>query len=143
MMSPEDGVGRAQSNARFPTPDRSNQKRQLGSPDRDGVLDFGYYVGNLSQDGRPIFAERWRQDEAQMVTFFMSTEGIESFDRPEFENLLEDENLVNFVPGQPKFAAPAKWIDAKGNEMWSVNVVLGDTESTFANSSLDFVPYSS
>lgn len=113
----------------FPKVDRSNFKPHALKGD-DGILDIASDEGVLS-DGRPYRVEFWCQDQVSCLTFFMSTRGIENADRAYFLRLLKAHNLLEFTNSSQTYLTPAKWVDAAGNEMWSVNAVIGDEAHTY------------
>jgi hypothetical protein len=54
--------------------------------------------------------------------------------------LLETENLIKFKPGR-WYQEARKITDPWGNEMWSLNVVVGDDEDTFVEGAVRLLPY--
>ncbi len=75
-----------------------------------------------------------------MVTFHFSTIDLENLTKEDFEKLLAAENLVRFKPGE-RYLAFKKRLDPSGNELWSVNVVVGDDEETFVEDTILFKAY--
>jgi hypothetical protein len=55
--------------------------------------------------------------------------------------LLAAENLVKFKPDK-RYIATTKIIDPSGNEMWAVNVAVGDEDDLFVEDSIPFKTYS-
>ena len=125
---------------KFPTPDRSKQ-RVCFTKDEDGVIDIGWCDGVLS-DGRSFRAEMWAQDQVSLLTFFFSIVGIEHLDAETIRGLVQFEGLVSFVENGPQYCTPRKFFDDAGNEVWSVNIVVGDDENTFVSKSIPIFPYS-
>ena len=76
-------------------------------------------------DGRPYRIECWAQDQITCVTVFMSTEGLETYSKAQFVELLEKEHIVWWKPDAMKSAYAVLRTDASGNSIWSVNVVIG------------------
>ena len=107
-----------------PKPDRSNYKPNRTMTAENDQIDIGWNEGFMS-DGRPYRIECWAQDQITCVTVFMSTEGLETYSNAQFVELLEREGIVWWKDGARKSAAAAPLIDASGNPMWSVNVVIG------------------
>jgi len=127
------------TNPEYPVPDRSNYvPNPSKSPENDQV-DIGWNEGTLS-DGRPFRMECWAQDQVTMLTIFMSARGIEDVDDAFFADLLEREGLVRFQPGR-RYVSAARWHDVAGNDLWSVNVVVGDDEGVFVSDSLPLRKY--
>jgi hypothetical protein len=83
-------------------------------------------------DGRPYRAEYWAHEQVSSMTFFLSTKGMESYSNQQFIELLEREKLLAWRPGGFKSAYAMPFTDPSGNDMWPVNVVVGDDEQTFA-----------
>jgi hypothetical protein len=98
----------------------------------DEPLDIGWAEGVLS-DGRPYRIECWADDGVTMVTYFVSSKGIEEADDDELTQLLEREGILAFAPG-PKHVSASRLRDPSGNDMWSINIVVGDDEDTFVSS---------
>ncbi len=123
----------------YPAPDRGNHKPNLDpTPDKD-YLDVGWNGGILS-DGRPFRVEYWYWDEVSVLTYFMSTRGIEDVTDGYFKELLVDEGLITFVHQDPILKAK-KIKDASGNEMWSINVAVGDRDELFVSGDLPIKRY--
>ncbi len=69
-----------------------------------------------------------------MLTYFFSSRGLETYSDDQFASLLESEGLVRFLDTRRYVSAmPVK--DAAGNDMWSVNVVVGDEDETYISDS--------
>lgn len=115
-----------------PKPDRSNSPPNLVKTDENQVLDIGWNEGFLT-DGRPYRGEYWAQEQVSSVTFFLSTKGMERFTNQQFIELLEREKLLAWRPGGFKSAYAMPFTDPSGDDMWTVNVVVGDDEQTFAD----------
>ncbi len=64
-----------------------------------------------------------------MITFFFSTVGLENTSKEEMERLLVSEDLIKFKLGR-RSVRVEKIKDASANEMYSVNVMVGDDEET-------------
>lgn len=118
----------------FPAPDRSDFQPKHAA-DRADHVDIGYAVGELA-DGRPFRAELWAQDGVTVLTFFMSTQGIQHSSKQDLYCLLESNNLVEFLDSDNRSLGVGVLADASGNEMFSLNVVIGDEDGLFANSSV-------
>jgi len=125
---------------KFPIPDRSKQTVHL-TKDDDGVIDIGWCDGVLS-DGRAYRAEMWAQDQISLLTIFFSTIGMEEFDAEQIRRLIQIEGLVSFVENGQQHCTALKFTDDAGNEVWSVNVVVGDEEKSFLTKSIPIFPYS-
>ena len=123
-----------------PKPDRSDHQPNLAKTAANPVLDLGWNEGFLS-DARPYRVEFWAEDQVSSVTFFMSTSGIENMSKAQFADLLEREQLIAYRPDSRRSAFAVPVTDASGNSVWSVNVVVGDDEQTFADVLVAIRPY--
>lgn len=125
----------------YPRPDRSTFKPSFRkTAENDDVLDIGWQEGVLS-DGRPFRGEYWCQDQVSTITFFLSRMGLENATDADFQQLLETEGLLRFKPGKARYVIARPFVDSAGNEMWSINVVVGDEDDTFIESGLPIERY--
>jgi hypothetical protein len=123
----------------YPRPVRSDQERHfVKTPDND-VLDIGWDEGVLS-DGRPYVAEFWCQDQVSLLTFFFSRHGLEEESNESLKELLVREGLVAFESAE-QFVVARPCRDASGNDLWSVNIVVGDEDSTFVRDNIPLRRY--
>lgn len=113
----------------YPRPDRSAFTPNFRKSDENPAVDIGWAEGTL-KDGRPYRAECWAEDGLTSLTFFLSTIGLEALTDADFAALLEGEGLLRFT-GEGRYVAACPLTDSSGNDMWSVNVVVGDDETTF------------
>ena len=113
----------------YPKPDRSNTKPNRTKTAERPALDIGWDEGVLS-DGRPYRVECWAEDGITSLTYFFSTWGIETYTNAQFVELLEREGLVRWI-SDFRSAGAMPFTDAGGNDMWSVNLVVGDDERIY------------
>lgn len=113
----------------YPRPDRSTFKPNFHKSAENPALDIGWAEGTL-KDGRPYRAECWAEDGLTSLTFFLSTIGLQTLSDAGFAELLDAEGLLRFT-GEERYVAARTLTDSSGHDMWSVNVVVGDDESTF------------
>ena len=113
-------------------PDRSDITPNFTKSAENPALDLGWNEGLLS-DGRPYRMESWAEDQVSSVTFFISTSGLENYSNAQFADLLEREQLLRYRSGGRRSAYAMPCTDASGNSLWSVNVVIGDDDATFAD----------
>src|SRR5690348_2298215 len=125
----------------FRLPNRSKQ-RVRRKKDDDGVIDIGWCEGVLS-DGRGFRAELWAQDQIDMLTIFFSAEGLADLDQQGLQALVVREQLVAFVDAATTFCEGRKYVDDAGNELWSVNIVVGADRGTYVGDTVPFFPYTS
>ena len=124
----------------YPMPDRSQQTVQHVK-DEDDVIDIGWCEGVMS-DGRAFRAEMWARGGISMLTVFVSTIGIADLDQEQIKALMVAEGLVSFREGAPEHCEARKATDDAGEEMWSVNIVVGDEDGTFIDGSVPIFPHS-
>ena len=84
----------------YPKPNRTNHRPSLDAGLGKDYQDLGWNRGVLS-DGRPFRVEYWCWDEVAVLTFFMSTKGMENATDDYFRQLLVDEGLLTFVSAKP------------------------------------------
>jgi len=76
-----------------------------------------------------------------MVTFFFSTQGLETSTEAQLMEVLKQHGLIK--PLNDKIYVTAMPMsDASGNDMWSVNIVVGDENQVFLEDKLKLRPYS-
>ena len=114
----------------YPKPDRSTFKPNRTKTAENPALDIGWDEGFLS-DGRPYRAEAWAEDQATMLTYLFSVRGLETYSNEQLANLLEAEGLIHFRDAQRRYVSAMPITDAAGNDMWSVNVVVGSEDDTY------------
>src|SRR5262245_55424157 len=116
----------------YPKPDRSNRRPNF-------ALDIGWDEGRLS-DGRPFRVEMWAQDRISYMKCFFSALGLEHLGGSELQQFLERECLVRFRSDK-RYAGGRLMIDASGNQMWEVNVVIGDEDDLYVDCDFRLKPY--
>jgi hypothetical protein len=124
----------------FPVPDRSRQPVRM-LKDENGMIDIGWCEGVLS-DGRAFRAEMWAQDQVSSLTIFFSTLGLEALEPDEICSLVAQEGLVSFEEGAESYCASDKYVDNSGQELWSVNIVVGVEQQTFVRDTVPIFGYS-
>ena len=58
------------------------------------------------------------------------------------KHFVEKEGLVTFKKSGPNYCQAALFRDDGGNQVWSVNIVVGDEDGTFVDNSIPIFPYS-
>ena len=119
----------------YPKPDRSNQTQNFVKSEENEAIDLAWGEGFLS-DSRPYRVECWAEFQVTMLTFFFSTAGMENYSDLMFKELLSKEKLIQFVTNTPIISAMS-FTDPSGNEMWSVNVVIGNEDGLLARDSVN------
>src|SRR5689334_5842349 len=113
----------------YPKPDRSDFVPNFHKTEDNDVLDIGWAEGVLS-DGRPYRLECWCQDQLTCQTLFLSSIGLEDLEEGGVVALLEREKLTQFT-STDKHVTARPFRDPSGNDLLSINIVVGDDESTF------------
>lgn len=86
--------------------------------------EMGEHNGILS-DGRPYKVEIWSESEYIFITFFFSTEDIETIETYEIEQLLKPQLDYYKVPKEEQSKPDISIIhDESGNRLWSVTYIL-------------------
>jgi hypothetical protein len=127
---------------KYPLPDRSGYTPNFEKTPENEVLDIAWQEG-LLKDGRPFRGELWVQEHISSVTFFFSTAGLEKYTREDFIRMVQEENLQTFrsVSDDQRFLHAQKIVDYSGNEMWSINVIVGDEDEQYTDGGQVFNPY--
>jgi hypothetical protein len=123
----------------YPKPDRSNIIPNFVKTPENDALDLGWAEGVLS-DGRPFRAECWAQDQITMLTLFFSVMDLENHTDQMFKDMLVKENLIEFV-GDKAILQATTIKDIVGNDMWSVNIVIGTEDGLYARDSVGLKSY--
>lgn len=126
----------------LPKPDRSDLAPNRVKTADNSAVDVGWNEGVLS-DGRPFRVEAWSEDGVTTMTYFLARTGLEGLSGEAAAHLLEREGLLTFRSGVKRSAYPVPVLDASGHELWSLNVVIGDEDGTFAEDHVPLRPYES
>lgn len=124
---------------KYPRPDRSDFQPNFKKTAENDVLDIGWAEGILS-DGRPYRFECWCQDQLTCVTIFLPRADLEGLDDDACQSLLEKEGLLQF-PFEERYLTVLDFEDASGHALYSVNIVIGDEDGTFATGGPTLSPY--
>ncbi len=76
-----------------------------------------------------------------MVTFFFSTQGLETSTVAQLMEILKDNCLIKPLNAKV-YATAMPMSDATGNDLWSVNIVVGDENQAYFADRLMLRPYS-
>ena len=96
----------------------------------DPVYNIGWDTG-LLPGNRPYFLECWATCGITMLTYFLSTIGMEDTKAADLISMLESENLFRILDPENSRTEVQRFADESGNEFFSVNVVCGDEEGTY------------
>jgi hypothetical protein len=126
---------------KYPRPDRSGFKPNFEKTPENKALDIAWQEGAL-RDGRPFRGEFWVHDHISSITFFFSTVGLEEYTRDDFIRMVQEEGLQSFKFEDRRYLHAEKIIDHSDNEMWSINVIVGDESDQFTDGGQVFGRYS-
>ena len=90
----------------------------------DKEVNIGWDAGLVGAD-RPYFLECWASNGITMLTYFVSTEGMENATTEDLVKLLTDAHLFRLLDPENPRTAVMKFEDDSGNEFFSVNVTAG------------------
>lgn len=108
---------------------------------RYGETDIGWNAG-LLLDSRPFFAECWAKDGMTMMTFYLSTRGIEDYSGDDVIRLIHESGFFHFKePGQRGFEA-LKFNTSKGEEFFSVTIPVGFDDAPALLEGAPILPWS-
>lgn len=102
-------------------------------------MDLAWAEG-VFRDGRPYRKEFWAQDQLSLLTFFFSSAGLEGLDDNQLGQLLVREGLIQFN-SEERYCAGLPLVDDSGNDMWSVNIVVGNEDKVYVEDRRDMSPY--
>lgn len=124
----------------YPKPDRSNNTVNNYKTEEKPYIDIGWDEGFFS-DARPYRAECWAEDGCTMLTFFFSTNGLETASQSQLVELLEKEGLIEFT-SEESYVGAMPITDGSENDMWSVSIVVGDDDNLYVKDRVKLRPYS-
>ncbi len=110
----------------------SHAWRQFPSREKN-TYDPEYNVGwdaGILEGNRPYFAECWATSGITMLTYFVSTEGMEGRSREELLGMLEAAGLVR-VKDMTKPRTEVVVIQDDGRPFYSINIVVGIEDETY------------
>ena len=98
----------------------------------DKEVNLGWDTG-LLDGNRPYFLEGWATNGITMLTYFVSTIGIEDATTEELVKMLTDAGLFRLYDPEHPRTSVMKFEDDSGNEFFSVNVTVGVEDETYLN----------
>ena len=90
----------------------------------DKEVNIGWDTGLLEPD-RPYFMECWATCGITMLTYFVSTKGIEDASTEDLVRMLTEAGLFRVVDPKGPGTMVMKFEDDHGNEFYSINVTVG------------------
>lgn len=122
-MKPIEFLEHYRNNTRFYLPMIDHERKYWPKrTDNLGDINLGWDCGAIGR--RPYFLECWSGDHITMITFFLSTIGIEHYRAEDLERMLIDAGLYSKKEGY-KGASVMAVIDSNNNQFFSVNIVVG------------------
>ncbi|RKM59177.1 hypothetical protein D6855_09720 [Butyrivibrio sp. CB08] len=104
-----------------------------------GDINIGWDCGSLGR--RPYFLECWSGNHVTMITFYISTIGIEDYTVEDIEKLLIGSGLYSKKDGYKK-PGVVTINDSNNNEFFSVNIVVGVEDEEAVIDGAIIYPYS-
>ena len=105
----------------------------------DPEYNLGWDTG-LVEGNRPYFMECWVSNGITMITFFISTKGIENASTEDLVKLLTAAGLFRlYDPDNPRTSV-MKYEDDSENEFFSINVIVGMENETYLDGGMMY-PY--
>ena len=103
-------------------PDKDMGTEWYNDPEYNLGWDTGLLDGN-----RPYFMECWATNGITMLTYFVSTKGIENASTEELVKILTDAGLFRFLSPDPDKpgASVMKFEDDHENAFFSINITVG------------------
>ena len=107
-------------------PDKDMGTQWYDDPEHNIGWDAGFVDGN-----RPYFLECWATNGITMLTYFVSTIGIENATTEDLVKMLTDAGLFRLLDPENPRTSVMKFEDDHGNEFFSINVVVGVEDETY------------
>ena len=98
-----------------------------------GEVNIGWDAGLIAEK-RPYFCECWAEGYT-VLTYFISTKGIEDYTPEQLENLLRESGIIWYK--EPGIRHPDVQIfsDNSGQDFFSVNYLVGDDDGSHGSQS--------
>lgn len=119
---------------------RLQGRRRNQDPETYDVTNIGWNEGTL-ENGTSDPIECWATEGITTLTFFVPRNGLEKATGDELRDLLVENGRLTFSTDRP-YVSAGRWTNDEGQEMWSVNVVVGDRDEMFADSPIPLRRYS-
>jgi hypothetical protein len=103
----------------------------VGARPNQHANDFLQYLG--LEDLDPEAMKRFAEEKGP---------GVEDVVAEAIKRFVEQEGLVSFRKTGSSHCAASAFIDDGGNQLWSVNIVVGDEDQKYIDSSVPIFPYS-
>ena len=94
-----------------------------------GDVNIGWDVG-IVEGNRPYFCECWASGYT-VLTYFISTTGIEDYGIEQIEDMLSSAGIVRYKLPRKYITSVQKFYDGNDNQFFSINIIVGDDEGTY------------
>ena len=94
-----------------------------------GDVNIGWDVG-IVEGKRPYFCECWASGYT-VLTYFISTIGIEDYTIEQIEDMLSKAGIVRYKLPRKYITSVKKFYDSNNNQFFSINIIVGDDEGTY------------
>lgn len=121
-MKPIEFLQHYRGNTDYYLPMIDHERRYWPRCNELGDINYGWDCGAIGR--RPYFLECWSADGVTMITFFISTIGIEQYTTEEIEKMLIDAALYSVKEGYRK-AKVIPVLDSNDNSFFSINITVG------------------
>ena len=121
--------------SKYPLINRVNIDR-----DNTDVTEIGWAEGILS-DERPYRLECWAENQTTCMTIFISALGIETWSSDQVMQYLLTEKLYSTT--ENPFYGSAQTYSYDNDLWWSANIVIGDDDKLYCDSTIPLKSYSS
>ena len=101
-----------------------------------GDTNVGWNVG-IIPDNRPYFCECWASGYT-VLTYFVSTIGIEDYSVEQLENMLSNAGIVKYTNPRKYQTSVRKVYDGNYNEFFSINIIVGDDDGVYIEGGIIF-----
>ena len=108
--------------------------------DEFGIVNIGYYQGELTKDGRPFRVDAWELDGVLTYTYYISNIGMEKITDDELHSWLEKEGLY-IRTDNPFYVKKELITDSSNYEFLVLNVYMGNENSIFVRSDIKLLQY--
>lgn len=121
----------------YPKVDRSGLKPNFAKKDEDDSIDIGFTEGRFN-DGRPFRSEFWAASQTSCLTYYFSSIDMEDMSPSDLKEYLKSEHSLEFLDEtfhscgyKGDNIEAKKSIDASGNKIWEVTIIVGDDDGTY------------
>ena len=100
-------------------PDWKGREKEAGIAPEDQDIDYGWSAGAIGN--RPWFAECWGRWDIEMMTVYLSSEGIEDLTADDLDRMMEENGIWKATPDCKYGPSLEKTTERDGNEYYSIS----------------------